>query len=138
MNKKDVFRAGTGASTIMMVFVILCLTTLGVLSFLSSRADARTTKMAADGGQSYYKAQRQLENELSELDALLYSGDDSFKPGDKIELEAPMGDGRYVRAQVEVLAVGDTLPRFEIKEYKTVDMRQWSPDGAKQNIWDGK
>lgn len=138
MKKQDTFRAGTGASSIMMVFVILCLTTLAVLSFLSARADQHTTDRVTEQAGAYYAARAAVEEKIAVLDAGLYGGDTAYTPGDLIELEAPMGDGRYVRARVRILALGQTGPRYEIVEYRTVDMREWNPSGSGNGLWEGE
>lgn len=62
MNKRR--PGGMGASSILMIFVVLALTTFGILSFLSARADLRLTERAADHTVAYYKADRGSEAEL--------------------------------------------------------------------------
>lgn len=59
MNKRR--PGGMGASSILMIFVVLALTTFGILSFLSARADLRLTERAADHTVAYYKADRAVE-----------------------------------------------------------------------------
>ena len=58
MNKRR--PGGMGASSILMIFVVLALTTFGILSFLSARADLRLTERAADHTVAYYKADRDV------------------------------------------------------------------------------
>ena len=59
MNKRR--PGGMGASSILMIFVVLALTTFGILSFLSARADLRLTERAADHTVAYYKADRAVD-----------------------------------------------------------------------------
>ena len=137
MKKQEPFRAGTGASSILMVFVILCLTTLAVLSLLSARADRGTSERTVTQTAAYYEAKAAVEEKLAVLDTALYRGDGGYAPGDVVELEAPIGAGRYVLARVRILAVGENTPRYEITEYRTVDMRQWNPQGTHGGLWEG-
>ncbi len=71
MNKR---RPGwMGASSILMIFVVLALTTFGVLSLLSSRADLRLTQKAFDYTVAYYEADDTVEQTLAAIDDLLVS-----------------------------------------------------------------
>ena len=69
MNKRR--PGGMGASSILMIFVVLALTTFGILSFLSARADLRLTERAADHTVAYYKADRAVEDTLAAIDDAL-------------------------------------------------------------------
>lgn len=62
---------GMGASSILMIFVVLALTTFGILSLLSARADLRLTKRAADHTAAYYAADQTVENTLAAIDDAL-------------------------------------------------------------------
>jgi hypothetical protein len=73
MAKKSKFSAnpGTGISSILMIFVVLCITTFGVLSFVSARADLKLTEANAQTVQTYYSAEEKAQRILAQLDALL-------------------------------------------------------------------
>jgi len=73
MAKKSKFGAnpGTGISSILMIFVVLCITTFGVLSFVSARADLRLTQVNEQTAQTYYAAGVKAQQTLAQLDALL-------------------------------------------------------------------
>ena len=60
-----------GASSILMIFVVLALTTFGMLSLLSSRADLRLTQKAAAHTAAYYEAEDTVEKTLAAIDDLL-------------------------------------------------------------------
>lgn len=75
MKENHKLNVGTGASSILMIFVVLCLTTFGILSLVSSRADLHLTQANARSVEEYYLADSKLELELSDLDsALLRAG----------------------------------------------------------------
>lgn len=73
MAKKSRFGAnpGTGIASILMIFVVLCIATFGVLSFVSARADLALTETNAQTVQVYYGAEEQAQRIVSRLDALL-------------------------------------------------------------------
>lgn len=62
---------GVGMVSILIVFVILCLTTFATLSLVSARADLRLTNRAADSLREYYAADSAAQEQLAQLDALL-------------------------------------------------------------------
>lgn len=75
MKENHKLNVGTGASSILMIFVVLCLTTFGILSLVSSRADLHLTQANAKSVEEYYYADSKLELELADLDgALLRAG----------------------------------------------------------------
>lgn len=70
------YRVGVGASSILMIFIVLGLTTLGVLSFASARADLTLTLKRQSQVVAYYAAESRAITLLSEIDeALLAAGD---------------------------------------------------------------
>ena len=71
MKQKEGFRLGTGTSSILMIFVVLCLTVFGVLSFSTASADQRLTDKALDGVTAYYAADALAEEALAQIDACL-------------------------------------------------------------------
>ncbi|MEI7885068.1 MAG: hypothetical protein WCI30_06925 [Clostridia bacterium] len=60
-----------GGPTIIMIFVVLCLTTLGTLSLVTANADWKLTEKTLKSTDAYYTADNQGEIFLAELDALL-------------------------------------------------------------------
>ena len=87
MAKKSKFSAnpGTGISSILMIFVVLCITTFGVLSFVSARADLKLTEANVQTVQTYYSAEEDAQEVLARLDALLQRA--QALPEDATELE---------------------------------------------------
>jgi len=69
MQKK--FQAGTGIASILMIFVVLCLTTFGVLSYLAARADEKTVTKSDESIKAHYAAVDAMETLLSEVDCVV-------------------------------------------------------------------
>lgn len=69
--KKGGTGVGVGTSSILMVFVLLCLTTFAALSLVSANADNRLTTRAAETLSDFYEADAQAERVLAELSDVL-------------------------------------------------------------------
>ncbi|NLD60760.1 MAG: hypothetical protein GX647_14035 [Clostridiales bacterium] len=118
-------RIGPGASTVLMILVVLLMTMLGMLSLISARGDmamsARTQQMSTE----YYNAQTEfglwiskLDNELlalrraagadAEEYAALVSGALALDVGGEAEFTAPVGETRVLHARVKILPPTET------------------------------
>ena len=71
MNKKHPGTFNLGTSSILVVFIILCLTTFAVLSLVSARGDYKLSLVQKDRTTAYYSASNQAELKLADLDAAL-------------------------------------------------------------------
>ena len=68
MAKKEGAPFGAGVSSMLMLFVILCLTVFGVLAYMTARADNRLTFRSAEAVKGYYAADAEAEEILSRVD----------------------------------------------------------------------
>lgn len=68
MKMKQEYRIGIGTSTMLLVFVIISIVTLGVLSFLSAKVDKALTDKNVDMVQGYYAASAAAQYQLLALD----------------------------------------------------------------------
>ena len=64
-------RIGPGASTILMILVVLVMTMLGVLSLFSARSDMEMSERTAAAAEEYYAAQTDFGLWLRETDQIL-------------------------------------------------------------------
>lgn len=78
MTKKDTLQAsklsfstGIGSSSILVIFVILCLVSFAALSIVSANADFKLSKKVLDRTTAYYEASNQAEAALARLDETL-------------------------------------------------------------------
>ncbi|MBR0598855.1 hypothetical protein [Sinanaerobacter chloroacetimidivorans] len=74
MNKKFQMGVGLGGPSIIMIFVVLCLSTLGALSLVTANADWKLTQKAAEAVTAYYHADCEAEEILASADATLKAG----------------------------------------------------------------
>ncbi len=69
--KKRSFGISIGSSSILVVFVVLCLTTFATLSLVSAHADYRLSRKTADAVASYYALDSAGEELVADLAAVL-------------------------------------------------------------------
>ena len=62
-----------------MIFVVLCLTTFGVLSYVTANADYKLSKKNADAVTAYYQADSKANQLLKTIDSQLLLANDSAK-----------------------------------------------------------
>ena len=70
MNRKRGF-LGAGLSTVLLVFVMLCLIVFAVLSLATARADLQMSRKMADQTAQYYEAQSQAYAKVKAIDGVL-------------------------------------------------------------------
>lgn len=117
-------RIGPGASTILMILVVLVMTMLGVLSLFSARNDMEMSERTSAAVAEYYAAQTDFSLWLQGTDQILKNlriasgGDadvyaqlvfDQFgaQVGETLSYRAPVGDTRFFCADIELLPLTD-------------------------------
>lgn len=63
----------TGISSIIMLLVTLCLTTFGLLSYSTAKADLNLTKKTAEHTYNYYNADLESEKNISKINSEILS-----------------------------------------------------------------
>ena len=71
MKKKSMISFGPGASSLILIFVVLALSTLVMLSLMNSRNDIRLSERSVQVTQAVYTLQTAAEEKRAALDALL-------------------------------------------------------------------
>lgn len=117
MDKKLKMSLGLGGPSIIMIFVILCLTTLGILSLTTANADWKLTTKNANFLTSYYDADSEVETWLADVDATLKSG----KKLDSNTLSIPVSS---LQDLVVVIEVNGT--NYKVVSQKLVPNNQWN------------
>lgn len=109
--RKTEFSLNVGISSILFIFVILCLVSFAILSLSSAMSDWKLTGRVADNNTAYYEACNQAEELLEGLDRTLdevYSGGISRtgyfdKVGKKKSFNVPVGDSQTLNVEVKIL-----------------------------------
>ena len=65
------FRVNVGSSSILLIFVILCLVAFATLSIISANADATLSQKVADRTLAYYNTSNQAQRSLAAIDKTL-------------------------------------------------------------------
>ena len=71
MKKRSMISFGPGASSLILIFVVLALSILGMLSLMNSRNDIRLSERSAQVTQAVYALQTAAEEKRAELDTVL-------------------------------------------------------------------
>ena len=142
---------GVGASSVLAVFVVLCLTTFAVLSLASARADLRLSQKAARQTALYYEADARGQLLLSRLGALTgdagtlpvlakeltYVTDSRATPQGRIlvDFSIPVTDGQTLTGQADIapLLSGGGV---ELLTYQVVAEDDAGADRI-PDLWDG-
>lgn len=148
MNKGAEYRVGIGASSILMIFIILSLTTLGVLSFASARADLALTARKQKQIEAYYTTTAEAQALIAQIDEALLkaqadpetydtevralrSMDDRISVGMDmtISLALPVGDTQQLRVKLQPNGAEDA-ERYTVMAHYLVNVENWQPDNS--------
>lgn len=142
MKEKIRFQAGTGVTSILMVFVVLCLTTFGVLSYATARRDNEMSKKHIENMTSNYSAVSKVEEAIKEIDMRIIeqwdkelskaSNIENIVKGlelgndiqltaksDNIEIIVDIDKNRQYMVDIEVYG-NDNKDRYDITKYSIV------------------
>ncbi len=123
------FHINVGSSSILLIFVILCLVAFATLSIVSANADAKLSNKVAERTQAYYQAHNQATADVAQLDEALAQAFASC--GNETEYYArvgyhksftyPITDMQNLSVKVNILypkQIGDTF--YEITAWQVV------------------
>jgi len=156
--KKERRLMGMGASSVLIIFVILCLTTFAVLSLMSSQNDLRMSGRFRDAEQDYYAAVAKTGEILKDIDIILaaerqtvilgepssgyyarltqavvsgveYAEADPDDDGLLILLVPIAGDQRFIQTEIIILPPENPY-RYSVRNRRTVSERMWEDGGV--------
>jgi len=107
---KNAIGVNVGTSSLLLVFVILCLVSFATLSMVSANADSKLTAKIMEKNSDYYDACNQAEEKLNGIDltlASLYYSSESredyyAQAGEKIDFIIPVNDVSTLCVSVSV------------------------------------
>lgn len=142
-----------GISSLLLIFVSLCLLTFAVLSLVSARADYRLSAKIADRTTAYYGASNQAHELLREIDTALLrlyeSSEDEelyfsclsnalpeFTIQEKeLSFSVSINEDQLLAVCLEIqYPAGDEDSFYHIRQWKTVNLSDWIPD-TRQNLY---
>jgi hypothetical protein len=130
MKTKREFSINIGLPSIMLIFVVLCLVSFGVLSLVSANADRKLSQKVLDRQKDYYEASNEAQDMLASVDDALHTAYNSAGSRDEyISLIADIptvytydvGDIQTLRVVLSYLYPSTSdEPLYQIMEWKIV------------------
>ena len=122
--------SAVGGSSLLVIFVVLCLTIFSVLSLSSVQADGRLSAASADAVYGYYAA----DSEAEEILAKLRRGEvpeGVQREGNRYMYTCAVSDVQTLRVEVEL--AGDS---YRIIQWQTEAVTEWEAEDT-LHVWDG-
>lgn len=165
MSGKRSTGVNVGGSSILVIFILLCLTTFATLSMVSANADLKLTEKAASATQEYYAADAQAERTLAVIHSISeqcrkenpetnnflaacrnriperFKEDVSVKEtaGNTllIRYTTPMGDTHQLAVELKLIptAQGFQLAR---NTWQVQSVTDWQPGSEGLDLWSGE
>jgi hypothetical protein len=150
---KQEYRVGIGASTMLTIFVALCLTTLALLALSGARGDAALTSRALTMTEGYYGASDRAQRILAKLDEAVQSaaatsadqhafeealsgmtvdGVSMVFDGGILSFDLDAGGGRVLSVAVQP---SRESPRLSIERYALTGGELWTGENAPLNLF---
>ena len=146
-------KVSIGASSLILIFIVLCMATFGLLSLSSAQGDLKLARRNADAVKGYYEADNKGQQWLKDVDGVLMEemgkGQDSAqcsleikdRLGDLYDRETglistdiPMDRGRSLRIEL-VLMCGEK--RYEVKSWYVYNSEVYEIDTS-MPVWGGE
>ncbi len=112
-----------GASSLLLVFVVLCLVCFSALSLVSANAEARLTARLGENVAAWYAADAQAQAQLAKLDALLDEGHSGEALQEALAAQGfayeQREDGAYVTFYVTISAYTALETQVRLEEEET-------------------
>lgn len=145
--KKKPISFSIGTSSILVVFVLLCLVTFAALSYASSSADERLSTTLQDRVTAYYQASGDAEHWLADVDSTLsdlYEKCDSeadylkqaadlytLDENNQLSQDFPLSSGQQLHVQLEITYPTEEHPyAYRILTYFLEQTDDWEEDNS--------
>lgn len=128
--KKSETPAAVGGISLLVIFVVLCLTVFAVLSLSSVRAEGRLSEASAESVQAYYKADCEAEEMLAQLRAGIVP-EGVVAEGNRYRYECAVSDNQKLVVEAEV-----TGECYRILRWQTEATETWQTEDE-FHVWDG-
>ncbi len=134
MGNKAGVGIGIGGISMLAIFVVLCMTTLAVLSLVSARADMALTEKTALASSQYYEADAKVEEKLAALLATVESGGNWYERAQSegfeifsrrgaavVAYSEPISESKelYIEAELAVNAAGTATGQWRRTVWQT-------------------
>lgn len=161
MKRKSYPSVNIGSASMLLVFIVLCLTTLSSLSLSSSVSDYNYSQSIADRNTAYYTASNEAETLLAKIDNVLMSqwtankttydklsaedliaidtiDTDSLQTEHTIQYHVEIDTSTALSVKLYIYPSAEVTSSFyEILEWKEVSTSEWNADES-MNLMEGK
>lgn len=126
-----------GSSSLLIIFLILCLATFAVLSLSSAKSDYTSSRRLAQHKAEYYEASAKAETVLARIDRALAEGMSSGDiPADvdgiqiktdshEISYEIPMSEKQALRIALRLTDPAEHENYYEIAAWQVISAGDW-------------
>ena len=126
MRRRNTAGVGSGASTLVMIFVLLCLVIFACLTLVTASGDSRLSRKLADRTTEYYAACNLAEEKLADIRRELQAG-----TVPETSYVFPVSDSQEL--QVEI-ALSAEEGGFSITRWQVVSTQVWEADDS-LSVW---
>lgn len=117
----------TGTTSIVLIFVMLCMLTFSVLSLTSAQANLRLSRKSAERTQAYYEAENAANDVLLEiLDDM--RGDTELPEGGHVAYQVPVGEDQVLDVELTLYPDGQEGAPYRIDRWQVESRYDWSSD----------
>lgn len=125
-NKRKSYGVNIGSSSILLIFVILCLVSFAVLSIVSAQTDYKLSCKLAERTTKYYAANNEVESYLRDLQASLEkiyedsaTAEEYFAvAGHDTTFSIQLSEQQMLNVHLTILYPGDGKGYYEINTWK--------------------
>lgn len=125
-NKRKSYGVNIGSSSILLIFVILCLVSFAVLSIVSAQTDYKLSCKLAERTTKYYEANNEVESYLRDLQASLEkiyvdsaTAEEYFAvAGHDTTFSIQLSEQQMLNVHLTILYPGDGKGYYEINTWK--------------------
>lgn len=121
-----------GASSLLVIFAVLCLTVFALLALSTAQASGRLAQHASQAVQDYYAADCAAEALLAQLRAGECPPGVTCQ-GDLYTYACPITEGQALEVAVQLHSNGG----YTVLRWQTVSTQVWAPDQS-LDVWDGQ
>lgn len=124
-------KVNIGAASLVLIFIVLCLSTFGLLSLSSARSDLTLAQRSADSVRGFYQADQKGQQWLRQVDEDLKAG--RLDPGQgTVSTDIPMERGQSLHIDLSL----NPDASWQIASWYVYNSQEYEIDTS-MPVWDG-
>lgn len=127
--KKSQSVVNIGSSSLLVIFLILCLVIFAVLTLTSANSDYRFSKRIADRNTAYYEAVAKAELTWNDLDLAVAHEGGSFAEKE-VHYEVPIDDSQELQVVLTLAGNETSGYHYDISKWETHSTKEWTGDNS--------